>query len=284
MLQPGRTGELEVGDSLGRYRLEELIGEGATGLVFRAVDTDGAVVALKVLKLELLEDEVFKRRFEQEARAAGEVKERHLVQIYEAGEFAGRLYLASAFVGGGSLEQRLKERGPFPVEDAVRLAQDLAAGLDALHEKNVLHRDVKASNVVFDRDGSAMLTDFGLAKGRAYTVLTRAGQVMGTLDYLAPELIRGEPASAATDIYALGCTVFECLAGEPPFASESVIQVGLAHLEQQPPHPGAHRSDMSLAFSEAVLRALEKRPEQRPPSASAYASLLEETAARRSFG
>jgi serine/threonine-protein kinase len=268
--------ELEAGRDLGEYHLEELLGEGATGIVFRAVRRDGVVVALKIMKRELVNDEVFKRRFEQEARAAREVREPHLVPIYETGEIDGRLYLATAFAEGGSLENRLNERGPLSVPDVLRLAKDLAAGLDALHEKAVVHRDVKASNVVFDAAGRAMLVDFGLAKGRAYTVLTRPGQVMGTLDYLAPELIKGESATGATDIYALGCTVFESIAGEPPFANRSLIQVGMAHLEDEPPDPGMHRHDISNSFSRAALVALEKAPECRPSSAGAYAQLLEE--------
>ena len=137
-----------------------------------------------------------------------------------------------------------------------------------------MHRDIKPSNVLFDSDGTAMLTDFGLAKGRAYTVLTRPGQVMGTLDYLAPELIRGKPATPATDIYALGCVAFECVVGRAPFGDKSAFQVGLAHLDEPPPDPGAERPDLPAGFAAAILSALEKEPEQRPATAGAYASLL----------
>src|SRR5581483_5685513 len=115
-----------------------------------------------------------------------------------------------------------------------------------------------------------MLTDFGLAKGRAYTVLTRPGQILGTLDYLAPELIRGDPASPATDVYALGCVTYECLAGRAPFADRSLFEVGLAHLEESPDPPAPEEPVLSVA----VLAALEKEPEARPPSAGAYAALL----------
>ena len=116
---------------------------------------------------------------------------------------------------------------------------DVAAGLDALHRGGIVHRDVKPSNVMLREDGSAALTDFGLAKGAAYTVLTRPGQVLGTLDYLAPELVRGGEATPASDIYALGCVAFECLAGRPPFADRSLFGVGTAHLEDEPPDPPA---------------------------------------------
>lgn len=276
--------ELQIGDRLGGYRLDDPLGEGGMGLVFRAVrEASGETVALKVLKLELSDDEVFRRRFKQEARAAAEVKSRHLVPILEAGEADGRDFLAVQYVDGETLDERLKTAGPLSVDDAVRLARELGAGLDALHAAGIVHRDIKASNVMIDREGSALLTDFGLAKGRAYTVLTRPGQVMGTLDYLAPELIKGQAAQAASDVYALGCTVFECVTGRTPFADKTMFQVGLAHLEEPPPDPATLRDDLSTSFCKAVLWALEKEPEKRPPSASAYATMLQVSAQRR-FG
>ncbi|MGH3103445.1 MAG: serine/threonine-protein kinase [Gaiellaceae bacterium] len=274
--------EVQVGDTLGGYRLESHLGEGGMGLVFRAVrETDGHVVALKVLKLDLSEDEIFKQRFKQEARAASEVHDRNLVPILEAGEAEGRDFLAVGYIEGDTLEERLRANGPLGVEETVRVAGGLASGLDALHGAGIVHRDIKASNIIIDQEGAAMLTDFGLAKGRAYTVLTRPGQVMGTLDYLAPELIKGRPAEPATDIYALGCTVYECVAGKTPFADKSLFQVGLAHLEEAPPDPGAARSDLPQGFTEAVLAALAKEPGQRPASAGAYAELLRTAAEGR---
>ena len=162
------------------------------GVVFRAVrEPEGDEVALKVLRAEFSADETFRRRFVHEARAAGEVRHKHLVPITDAGEAEGRPYLAVAFVRGRTLEARLAEDGPLPIEDVVRVVAHVASGLDALHAGGIVHRDVKPSNVIIDEAGSANLTDFGLAKGRAYTVLTKPGMVMGTLDYLAPEMLRG---------------------------------------------------------------------------------------------
>ena len=277
--------ELEPGDTLGPYHLEEVLGEGGMGLVFKARrEGDEQPVALKVLKRQLSGDFIFQQRFKQEARAAAEVRDRHLVAILESAEWDGRHCLASQYVDGGSLTDHIASAGPLPLADVVRVVTEVGTGLDALHAAGVMHRDIKPSNVLFDSDGTAMLTDFGLAKGRAYTVLTRPGQVMGTLDYLAPELIRGKPATPATDIYALGCVAFECVAGQAPFADKSAFQVGLAHLDEAPPDPCAERPDLPPQFSAAILAALEKDPEQRPDTAGAYASLLraaseEETAA-----
>jgi serine/threonine-protein kinase len=273
---PGR--ELQPGENLGPYRLDELLGEGGMGLVFKATrESDGAVVALKVMRFELIEDPVFGRRFEQEARAAAEVTEPHLVPVLEAGQADGRRFLASQFIDGKTLDELL-DGGPLDVADTARYTQHVGAGLQALHEAGIVHRDLKPSNVIIDATGTAMLTDFGLAKGRAYTVLTKPGQVMGTLDYLAPELVKGEPASPATDIYALGCTVYECIAGQPPFADKEGIQVGLAHVAEPPPALSEFRDDLSPEFEAAVLSALAKDPAQRPQTAVEYGERLAQAA------
>jgi len=270
---PGR--ELQPGDTLGPYRLEELLGEGGMGLVFKAVrESDGELVALKVMRFELIEDPVFGKRFEQEARAASEVRDPHLVPVLEAGQADGRRYLAVAYVSGGTLEDHLVERGRLEVKDTATYAGHVGAGLDALHKAGIVHRDLKPSNIILDAEGTAMLTDFGLAKGRAYTVLTKPGQVMGTIDYLAPELIKGEPASPATDIYALGCTFYECVTGQPPFADKVGIAAGLAHVGEPPPDPANFRDDLPAGFADALLTALAKDPQQRPRSASEYGRLL----------
>jgi serine/threonine protein kinase len=268
-------GELLPGQNLGPYRLESILGEGAVGVVFRATrEPSGVVVALKVLKQQLSRDETYRRRFVHEARVAAEVQHKHLVPILEAGEADGRSYLAVQYIAGRSLEERIRAAGPLPLDDVLRVAAQAGAGLDALHRMGLVHRDIKSSNVMIDDEGDAALTDFGLAKGPAYTVLTRPGQVMGTLDYLAPELLKGEPATTATDLYAFGCMIYECVAGAPPFAHKSMLQVGLAHLGGEPPDPLANRQDLPKELSWAVLQALAKDPNERPPTATAYGHML----------
>src|SRR5262245_14641665 len=271
--------ELQPGGTFGSYRLDELLGEGGMGLVFKATrESDGAVVALKVMRFELIEDPVFGRRFEQEARAASEVTEPHLVPVLEAGQAENRRYLASKFIDGQTLDDKLEE-GPLSVAETTRWGQEVGAGLAALHEAGILHRDLKPGNIIVDQGGTALLTDFGLAKGRAYTVLTKPGQVMGTLDYLAPELIKGSPATPATDIYALGCTIYECIAGQPPFADKEGFAVGLAHVAEPPPALSEFRDDLPPGFEQAVLSALAKEADERPQTAADYGRRLAEAAA-----
>ena len=272
---PTATGDLEAGQALGPYHIEDVLGEGGMAKVFRARrEGDGQIVALKVMKLELGNDDVYTRRFLHEARSAGEVRHEHLVPILDAGEVEGRHYLAVGYVPGRTLEQRI-EAGPLPMTDVMRVVTEVASGLDALHAGGVVHRDIKASNILIDERGRALLTDFGLAKGREYTRLTKPGQVLGTLDYLAPELIRGEEATPASDIYALGCVTYECVTGKTPFGHKSVFQVGLAHLEEEPPDPAAARAECTPEFAWAVVQALHKDPAQRPPTATAYATMLQ---------
>ena len=273
--------DLGPGDRLGPYLLQDVLGEGGMGVVFRAIrESDGLEIALKVLRPELSHDETFRRRFVHEARAAGEVRHKHLVPIIDAGEADDRPYLAVAFVDGRTLEDRLVAEGPLPVDDVVRIVAHVASGLDALHAAEIVHRDVKPSNVMLDVEGSARLTDFGLAKGRAYTVLTKPGMVMGTLDYLAPELLRGGEARPASDLYALGCLTYECLSGKAPFADRSMFELATAHLNDEPNDPLADRPDDPPGLSWAVLQALAKDPEKRPPTATAFATMVSFAAGR----
>jgi serine/threonine protein kinase len=274
--------EAGVGDAVGRYRIDARLGEGAVGVVYRArTEPDGEVVALKVLKERLGADETFRARFVHEARAARHVEHDHVVPVLDAGEADGTSYLVAAFVPGGSLEDRLTHEGSLPLDEALRIAAEIATGLDALHRSGLVHRDVKPSNLMLYENGRAAITDFGLAKGPAYTVLTKPGQVMGTLDYLAPELIRGEAATPATDIYAFGCVVYECVTGTPPFGGKSLFEIGTAHLNTAPPDPAETRGEVSPSLSWAITKALEKDPAQRPPTATAYASLLHVASGRR---
>jgi serine/threonine kinase PknH len=270
---------LASGDRIGGFRIERPLGEGAIGVVYLALrEEDGELVALKVLKPGLADNDVFRARFLREVRVAGDVRHPQLVPVLAAGEDAGRFFLASAYVDGGSLADRLETAERLSAPDAVATAREVAAGLQALHAVGIVHRDVKPDNVLLTPAGAA-LTDFGLAKGNAYTVLTKPGEVMGTLDYIAPELISGGEASPASDLYALGCLLYECLTGAAPFASRSIFQVAVAHIEEEPEDPSAVCDGVPAPVGWVVLQALAKDPERRPPSAAAFAAMLRSTRA-----
>jgi serine/threonine-protein kinase len=263
------------GDRLGHYLLGSRLGEGATGSVYRAVRIeDGLEVALKILKRSLSRDPTYLARFRREARVASEVQHRHLVPVVEFGEEGETVFLVSEFRDGGSLADLIDSEGRLPPADCIRLAAEIASGLGALHDNQIVHRDIKPANVMLDRAGSAAVTDFGLARGHAYTVLTAPGQVLGTLDYIAPELIQGNSATPASDVYALGCLLYECITGVTPFGERRVLEVAVAHLEEEPLNPRERRDTLSGELAWALLRALEKDPAQRPPTAVAYANLL----------
>ena len=265
---------LKPGDTFGEYVIDGPLGEGGMGIVFRAIHENGGVVALKVIKPGLVADANTARRFAREARAAGEVKHPHLIEVIDAGDVDAIGYLAMHYVPGKSLDDRIRDHGPLPVDDMTKIVGQIASALDALHAAGLVHRDVKPSNILLDEERGALLTDFGLAKRRDYSMLTAPGQMLGTLDYIAPEMLRGSEPGASADLYALGCVVFECLAGIPPFGGRNVFEVGMAHLGDPPPGPCEGRDDAPAELSRAVLAALAKRPDERPASATAYAQLL----------
>ena len=268
------TRQPREGDVLGAYRLEERLGEGGMGVVFRAVREDnGEVVAVKVLRDELAEDELQVRRFEREGRAVAGIGHPHLVPVLDSGSAGGRRYLVTPYVDGVALSEIL-ESGPLSGGSVVRLAAGVGSALDALHRGSLLHRDVKPENILVDAAGRSHLTDFGVALGEGDTALTSTGRVVGTVDYLAPELIRGEPAAPSSDVYALGCVVHACLSGAPPFAELDFAETCVAHLNAPPPDLRPVRRDVPEALLWAAGRALAKDPAERPATGAAYARLL----------
>jgi serine/threonine-protein kinase len=266
--------EPQPGDSVGPYRVQSMLGEGGMGRVYRALGPAGDEVALKVVKAELAKDEVFRRRFEREASAAARVNHTNVVPVVDTGEYNGIPYLAQQFITGGSLEDKIKRETRLALREAVDLCTQVADGLDALHAEGLIHRDVKPGNILLDGSGKAYITDFGLMKDREASVLTRPGQALGSMDYMAPEQIRGEEVTAQSDVYALGCVMIECLSGAPPFADRQGMRILWAHLQEEPPDPSAGRDDLPPDVGWAVTRALEKEPEKRPPTATAYAHMV----------
>jgi serine/threonine protein kinase len=259
---------------IGDYAIDRLLGEGGMGRVYQATAPDGTQVALKLVKSDIARDETLRRRFQREARIAQTVKHPNVVPLIATGEHQGVPYMAQRFIDGLTLDEKLKRDGPLDTACAVRICADVAAGLEALWAAGMVHRDVKPANILLDGRGQAYITDFGLAKNTQGSLLTRPGQALGSMDYMAPEQIRGDSLSAATDIYALGCVMHECMCGQPPFAEVKGMRILWAHLQEEPPDPCRLRSDMSPQFGRTLGLALQKDPDKRPASAGEYARML----------
>jgi serine/threonine protein kinase len=245
------------------------------GRVYKAIGPGDEEVALKLVKADLAEDEIFRRRFAREMRIATRMRHRHVVPVLGAGDYEGTPYLVFKFLPGGSLQEKLEREGALELETAVTLCLQIAAGLEEIHAQGLVHRDLKPANVLLDEEGSAHITDFGLAKDRDASVLTKPGQALGSMDYMAPEQIRGQEVSPATDVYALGCVAYECICGAPPFADRQGMRILWAHLQDEPADPCAGRTDASKDLGWAIVRALEKDAARRPPGATAYARMVQ---------
>ena len=249
------------------YLLQEVIGEGASGVVHLAVTPAGDRAAVKILRAERMRDPTARARFVREARLMTSIDSHHVVPILAVGETADTVYLVMPFYDGGSLAGK----GPLPLADVVALASQIARGLDVLHERSIVHRDVKPSNVLLTRDGTAALTDFGLALAADSTRVTDTGVLVGTPHYVAPELIAGNDATKETDIYAFGCVLYELLAGQPPFADATrPTELTFAHLVEPVPDIRGLTADVTFA----LRGALAKDPAERPTTATALARML----------
>jgi serine/threonine protein kinase len=264
-----------VGRTVDAYLINGVLGVGGMGTVYRATAPDGEAVALKLIKGDLARDNTFRRRFDREARIARQVKHPHIVPLLSTGEYEGRPYLIQRFIEAGTLADKIKESGKLDVETTVGVCRQIAPGLDALHAAGLIHRDIKPANILLDQQGTAYITDFGLAKDSQGSVLTRPGQALGSVDYMAPEQIRSEEVNAATDVYALGCVVYECLCGAPPFADRQGMRVLWAHLQDTASSPTVKRPELPPELGATIMRALEKDPALRPQSASEFAQQLQ---------
>jgi len=263
-----------IGSQIGEYNVDAVLGEGGMGKVYTATGPDGGRVALKLVKEDYAGDETFRRRFYREARIAQTVRHPNVVPVMATGEHDGLPYMAQRFIDGMSLDEKLTRDGRLDTHTAVCVCTDVAAGLEALWGAGMVHRDVKPANILLDETGRAYITDFGLAKDTQGSLLTLPGQALGSMDYMAPEQIRGEPVSAATDIYALGCVMYECMVGRPPFAEVQGMRILWAHLQDPPPDPRDVRPDLPDEFSRALMVALEKDAANRPQTAGEYARML----------
>jgi serine/threonine-protein kinase len=256
----------------GRYELRELIGEGSFGRVFRGYDRRLArPVAVKVIKPWWAEDPEWARAFEREAQLLASLSHDGIVAVYDVGDAPEGLYLVSELVEGGSLARRLAQ-GSLPAAEARTVALELCRALGGAHARRVVHRDVKPENVLLTADGRVKVGDFGIARLAESTTDAPAGTIIGTPRYMAPEQARGGPITPATDVYAVGVVLYEMLAGHPPFAGSSAVELALRHLSDPPPALGAAVPPRLAAIA---LRALAKDPAERFADAAAMARALQ---------
>ena len=255
------------GDIVAGYEIEALVGRGGMGDVYRARDVRlERPVALKLLTEALSDDEGFRERLLRESRLAASLDHPNVVPIYEAGEADGRLSIAMRYVDGTDLKALLRRDGALAPERALAIASQVADALDAAHAKGLVHRDVKPSNVLLDLQGGrehAYLADFGLTQSVSDRGPTD-GQLMGTVDYVAPEQIRGDEIDGRADVYALGCLLFEALTGTVPFEGGSDVAVIYAHLEEDRPRASERRPGLPQALDDVLARAMAKDREDRP--------------------
>jgi tRNA A-37 threonylcarbamoyl transferase component Bud32/CheY-like chemotaxis protein len=259
-----------IGEVIAGYRIEERIGRGGMGVVYRAEHLNlRRRAAVKIIAPDLAESEGFRERFTREARIAAALQHPNIVTVYDAGEVDGLLYLAMQYIEGEDLAAMLRTEGRLRPYRAIDVCRQVASALDAAHARGLIHRDVKPANVLIE-GRTAFLTDFGLTKrleeGGTRAQLTRAGDVVGTIHYVAPEQIEGTAVSARTDVYSLGCLLFHCLSGQVPFTRETDVAVIYAHLSEEPPRLSSLRPDLPEGLDAVIAKALDKSPDRRFPS------------------
>ena len=286
------TTDARIGSEIAGYRLEALLGRGGMGIVYRADDPGlGRKVALKVLPPELAEDERFRERFLRESRLAALIEHPNIVPVHDAGEADGFLYIAMRYVPGIDLKRLLEREGPLDPSRTLSLLRQVGEALDAAHTRGLVHRDVKPGNILVshsDHGEHAYLTDFGISQdGVSTRALTRTGELVGSVAYVAPEQIEGAPVEGGSDVYALATVLFECLAGASPFRRETDYAVLWAKLHEPPPVLSRVRADLPSGLDDVLSRALARQPGDRYPSCEAMVAaasdalgLLESTPGR----
>jgi hypothetical protein len=264
-------GFLEVGTEVAGYRVASFIGRGGMAVVYRAEDLRlGRNVALKLLAPELSQNEKFQQRFMRESRLAAAIDHPNIIPIYEAGEVGGLLYIVMRYVEGSDLKKVIERDGPLDLARVSMLLRQVASALDAAHSRGLVHRDVKPGNVLLasgtgpEDEDHVYLTDFGLTKrSSSLSGLTVTGHFLGTIDYVAPEQITGNPVDARTDVYALGCVLYECLTGTVPFQRDDDAALLWAHLVEAPPSLYERMPGLPEGLNDVVATAMAKAPDDR---------------------
>ncbi len=253
---------------LGDYRIEGIVGVGRMGVVYLAIDRiTGRACALKVLREEVAIDPVYRERFRREGEMLAALNHPHIIPIYGMGEVDGELYIASRLVS--STLRSTINAGQLSVDLSMTVLACVASALDAAHAIGVVHRDVKPANVLMDPGPEVFLGDFGLARDPEGAALTVPGQVLGTIDYMAPELLDGERVGSATDVYGLACLAIETLTGTVPYLRDTDAATMYAHIVEPPPSVRERRPELPAALDDVLATGMAKDPDERQASAGA---------------
>jgi eukaryotic-like serine/threonine-protein kinase len=248
----------------GRYEVIRAIGWGGMAEVYLASDRFlGRRVAVKVILQRYAEDDRFVARFRREARAAASLGHPNVVAVHDVGVHEGSPFLVMEYVPGRTLTELVRDQGPLPPDRVCEIGEGVARALGAAHAAGIVHRDVKPANVMVTADGRVKVLDFGIARALRWTPLTDTPAVQGTVEYMAPEYVRGEGADPRSDLYSLGAVLYELTTGKPPFTGDSPLQIAYRHLEEAPAPPDAVRQEVPPALSAIIVRLLAKHPGER---------------------
>jgi eukaryotic-like serine/threonine-protein kinase len=261
----------------GRYRVENELGRGGMAKVYRGQDTVlGRTVAIKILAPQYAEDQGFVQRFRREAQAAARISNQTIVSVFDTGSDDGVHFIVMEYVEGRTLADYLTGGGRIMPDRAIDIGIDVARALEAAHAQGVIHRDIKPGNIMLDGQGDVKVTDFGIARVTATAeTVAQTAAVLGTASYLSPEQAQGQPVDVRSDIYSLGCVLFEMVTGRPPFPGDSPVTVASKHVLEQPTPPSQINQDVSPDLDAVILRALAKNPANRYQSATEMREDLE---------
>jgi beta-lactam-binding protein with PASTA domain/predicted Ser/Thr protein kinase len=264
----------------GRYEIQDLLGQGGMARVFRGSDRVlGRTVAVKVLSPQFAGDDQFVARFRREAQAAAGLNHPNIVSVYDTGDQGDVHYIVMEFVQGRTLRDVVRQEGPLMPDRASEIAQAVARALASAHEAGLVHRDIKPGNVMLTRDGEVKVMDFGIARSSTGDTLTQTAAVLGTASYLSPEQAQGNPVDARSDIYSLGCVLYEMLTGRAPFVGDSPVAIAYKHVREDPVPPSHLNQDVPDSLEAVVMKSMAKNPDNRYQTADELREDLERASA-----
>jgi beta-lactam-binding protein with PASTA domain/predicted Ser/Thr protein kinase len=264
----------------GRYEIEDLLGQGGMARVFRGTDKVlDRTVAVKVLSPQFAGDDQFVSRFRREAQAAAALNHPNIVSVYDTGDQGDVHYIVMEYVQGRTLRDVVRQEGPLMPERASEITQAVARALDAAHDAGLVHRDIKPGNIMLTREGEVKVMDFGIARTSTGDTLTQTAAVLGTASYLSPEQAQGSAVDARSDIYSLGCVLYEMLTGRAPFTGDSPVAIAYKHVREDPVPPSHLNGDVPDALEAVVMKAMAKNPDNRYQTADELREDLERVSA-----